>query len=522
MDSMLKLFFLPFRAIGAVGLFLFKKNILARTTGARLATPSDYTDRLSPRNTGLLLDGDTLKIPERESFQNVCVIARVGAGKTSRYIIPNVIERAKYGCSIVVNDPKGEVYEATSGYMAKHGFRLIVIDPEHPELSAGFNPLTEAENDIELDQIAEILIKAGKGGASSQGAGGGGGSGDFWASGAVRFVSVFLGCLRNAGRDNPAFNTLGNLYYLFQNFGDDGTRLDGFMAKYSIDPDNLSDKRLWNEWQGVLTGNKEGVQSFVLNAITALSPMRGQNLASVTAESSFALSTIRETKTIIYFVTPPQHAEYYSFLTSLFFRSVFNACMRTPPPKETPARLSYYLTNRPSNYLPVYVLYDEFGHSSIPNFVSTANTIRGYRVSLSIVLQSIAQLSARYGRDYAQSIQGGFGTQIAYAGSDPETASFFERIIGRTRVYQYQDPTAGSGHSATSHIEQYREQNLMNANEIRTMRDDEVLIVSGNKDAIKISSKAYWQVWRMKRATSLPPTPREQGRRRELEDVNLD
>lgn len=57
--------------------------------------------------------------------------------------------------------------------------------------------------------------------------------------------------------------------------------------------------------------------------------------------------------------------------------------------------------------LPVYVLYDEFGHSTIPDFVSTANTIRGYKVSLSIVLQSIAQLSARYGRDAAQSIQGG-------------------------------------------------------------------------------------------------------------------
>lgn len=513
---MLKIFFLPFRALGAIGLFLFKKNILARTEGARLAKPSDYTDRLSPRNTGLLLDGDTLKIGERESFQNVCVIARVGAGKTSRYIIPNVIERAAYPCSLVVNDPKGEVYEATSGYMKSKGFRVIVIDPEHPESSAGFNPLTEAQSDIELDQIAEILIKAGKGGGSSQGASGGGGSGDFWASGAVRFVSVFLGCLRNAGRDNPAFNTLANLYYLFQNFGDDGSRLDGFMARYSVDPDHPSDRRLWNEWQGVLTGNKEGVQSFVLNAITALSAMRQANLARVTAESSFSLASMRETKTIFYFITPPQHAEYYGFLTSLFFRSVFNACMREQPPKEKYPR---------TPYLSVYVLYDEFGHSSIPSFVSTANTIRGYRVSLSIVLQSIAQLSARYGRDYAQSIQGGFGTQIAYAGSDPETASFFERIIGRTRHYQYQDPTAGGGHSATSHMENYREQNLMNANEIRTMKDDEVLIVSGNKDAILIRSRAYWQVWRMKRATDTrryPPAERETGSRRGMKFVSLD
>lgn len=504
MESLLKVFFLPFRALGLFVAFLLKKQILSRTEGARLAGKRDYSDRLNARNTGLLLDGDSLKLSEKESFQNVCVIARVGAGKTSRYIIPNVIERgnSKTPCSVVVNDPKGEVYEATSGYMKSHGFRVIVIDPEHPDRSHTFNPLTEARDDIELDQIAEILIKAGKGGGASQG---GASSGDFWASGAVRFVSVFLGCLKNAGRDNPKYNTLANLYYLFQNFGEDGSRLDSFMARYSVNPDDPKDTRLWNEWQGVLTGNKEGVQSFVLNGITALSAMRQANIAKITNESSFALDTFREQKTIIYFITPPQHQEYYSFLTSLFFRSVFNACMRQQPNQVSAGK----------PYLPVYVLYDEFGHSTIPNFVSTANTIRGYRVSLSIVLQSIAQLNARYGRDYAQSIQGGFNTAIAYAGSDPETASFFERIIGRTRVYQYQDPTAGNGHSATSHMENYREQNLMNANEIRTMNSDEVLIVSGNQDPIKIPSRAYFEVSRMKRATDTtryPSVPVEAGR----------
>jgi type IV secretion system protein VirD4 len=497
MESLLKLFFWPFRALGMVAMFLFKRQLLNRTEGARLAESGDYSGRLNAGNTGLLLDGDQLRLAEKESFQNVCVVARVGAGKTSRYIIPNVIDRARRACSVVVNDPKGEVYEATSGYMKSKGFRVIVIDPEHPEASHAFNPLTEAENEIELDQIAEILIKAGKG-SHSQNA-----SGDFWASGAVRFVAVFLGCLRHAGRENPAYNTLANLYYLFQNFGEDGSKLDAFMARYSVNPDDLTDRRLWNEWQGVLTGNKEGVQSFVLNAITALSAMRQANIAQVTAESSFSLSTIRDQKTVVYFITPPQHQEYYSFLTSLFFRSVFNACMRHPPKKDT---------------LPCYVLYDEFGHSTIPNFVSTANTIRGYKVSLSIVLQSISQLSARYGRDYAQSIQGGFNTAIAYAGSDPETASFFERIIGKTRVYQRRNPITGDGND---HFEQYREQNLMNANEIRTMKDEQVLIVSGNQDPILIPSRGYYEVWRMKRATRLPPAPRKAGRKRVMEWVKL-
>ncbi len=72
----------------------------------------------------------------------------------------------------------------------------------------------------------------------------------------------------------------------------------------------------------------------------------------------------------------------------------------------------------------MYVLFDEFGHATLPGFVSVANTIRGYRVSLSIILQSISQLSARYGQDYAKSIQGGFNSYLTYSGSAPRDCPF--------------------------------------------------------------------------------------------------
>ena len=176
-------------------------------------------------------------------------------------------------------------------------------------------------------------------------------------------------------------------------------------------------------------------------------------------------------------ITPPQHAEYYSFLTSLFFRSVFNACMRRMPDRKA---------------LPVYVLYDEFGHSTIPNFISTANTIRGYKVSLSIVLQSIRQLDARYGKEVAASIQGGFNTYITYAGADPETADFFEKIAGRVRERQR--------HHLFDHVDHHHEYNLMNAGDVRTIGADQALIVSGNRQPVLVGVTPYYQNGSMKRA----------------------
>ncbi len=481
----------PFK-LGYIGLkYLLMGRVVNSTTGADFAKKSEYSTYLHSRNRGLLLDGDNLKLSERDSFQNVAVIARIGAGKTSRYIIPNVLEKARSQCSIVVNDPKGEVFEHTSAVMKQHGYKVIIIDPENIDRSSYFNPLAEAKQSIELEQIAEILVRCGI--PSS------GGKNDFWLQGAIRFVSLFIKCLKNAGEADPAYFNLHNLYYLFQNFGEDGKALDKFMSRYTIDPDNPTDASLWNEYKGVMTGNREGVQSFVLNAITSLRALSNQNIAKITAKSDISLEQIRDTKTIIYLITSAQHAEYYSFFTSLFFRSVFNACMRKIPDRKT---------------LPVYILYDEFGHSSIPNFVSTANTIRGYQVSLSIILQSISQLDARYGKDYAQSIQGGFNTYLTYAGADSQTSSFFERIIGKVRERQKReidDPT-----------DQYREFNLMNAAEVRMIGSDQALIVSGNRQAVKLKTTPYFENWKFRKQARKGACKIEENPKNEmLKTVNL-
>ncbi|MGB4967753.1 MAG: type IV secretory system conjugative DNA transfer family protein [Candidatus Saccharimonadales bacterium] len=468
--------------------FLFHADERKKIEGAQFAKPSEYGAFLNGRHRGLLLDGQGLKLSESDSFQNVCVIARVGAGKTSRYIIPNVLNRAEENCSLVINDPKGEVYQYTSQFLTDRGFRVVVLDPEHLARSSRFNPLLEVRNDIEFEQLAELLVKCGNPDDKDS----------FWNKGAARFVGLFLKCLKNAERDSPGYFTLHNLYFLFQNFGSDGRGLDEFMARYTVYPDDPDNPTLWNEWKGILTGNEEGVRSFVLNALTALRALSNPNIAKLTASSDFDLAAIRRQKTVIYFITPPQHLEYYSFLISVFFRTVFNVCMRELPDKQT---------------LPVYVLYDEFGHSMIPNFVSTANTIRGYRVSLSIVLQSIAQLNAQYGREYAYSIQGGFNTYMTYSGSDPETVKFFETISGRQRITQ----TNG----AKNPVEHYRESNLINANEVRTIPSGKALLISSNRQPILLNTSPYFEVGRWSRATKRGAVQVENPRPDRLEYVRL-
>lgn len=280
---------------------------------------------------------------------------------------------------------------------------------------------------------------------------------------------MLLKLLQRAGRQDPAYYTLGNLYHLLQNFGSDGTPLDEFVIQWAYDPSNPDDSTLWEEWKGATTGNSNAVQSFALTALTALRAFTNRNLVTLTASSSVDLEEIRRKKTVIYFITPPHLTEYYGFWTSVFFRSVFNASMRQMPGPRT---------------LPLYVLYDEFGHSTIPSFVSVANTIRGYKVSLSIVLQSLSQLSSRYGADYARSIQGGFMTYLAYAGSDQDTARFFEAIAGKVvdvRREKIEDV-----------IQQRQEYNLLNADEVRRIGDTQAILVSANRHPALLETTPYF------------------------------
>lgn len=449
--------------------FLIKGKVLETKQGAKFLTEDEASSFLSSRHKGLLIDGVDKRLSQSESFQNVCFSARVGAGKTSKYIIPNMLDKARQNVSIVVNDPKGEVHAATSGYLHANGYRIVVFNPHDISNTNLFNPFTEAKNAIELELIAETLIWSGNPKEGDA----------YWNNGATRILSCLIKCLSFGDKK---YMNLPNLHHLLQNFGVMGEGLENWVAHNCWDPKFPDDESVLNEWKGALTGNKEAIQSFVGICLTALKALSNRDLRLFFSKSDYSLSNLRKQKTAIFFITPPEHQKYYSFVTSLFFRSVFNECMRQE-----------HLSGKS---LPVFILYDEFGNSFVSDFVSVANTIRGYGVSLSIILQSISQLAMCYGQKTADAIQGAFNTNICLSSCDPITAEYFSKISGRVRVKQRKN--------LTDPHETYQEYNLLNSNEIRTMDDHEALLISKNRQPIKLTVTPYFQNRKFRKAAMFP------------------
>ena len=87
-----------------------------------------------------------------------------GAGKSASYVIPNACQRLG---SYVFTDPKGELYDKTAGYLRENGYKIKVLNLVRPEKSDGYNPLHHIRNQIDVDIIANTIVKGQKDAASS-------------------------------------------------------------------------------------------------------------------------------------------------------------------------------------------------------------------------------------------------------------------------------------------------------------------------------------------------------------------
>ena len=433
------------------GLDWLKERYAPLTTkGAKYAKQYDYETYLSWDNRGLLLDGHKYRLTEKESFEHVLQIAPTGVGKTTTYVFPNLMELSFQENSIIVNDPSWEMFAITSAWMQKQGFEVKRFHPEEPNQSDSFNPLSEAISYTEIEKMAVLLVLAGLE------------EDDFWAKWATQFVSFFMHCLKQESSQQANSLSPSRIFKLLQAFGEDGSSLDKYVAKYGT-------KELIYEWCRLTNLHKDGLQSILMTAATALKIFSNPDIAEVTSRSDFSVSDIRKKKTIVYLNIPSQDLDYYKPLVSLFFQALFNGFMRQLPKDDD---------------LSVFIILDEFWHTRIPSFHETINTIRKYRVSITGIVQEVSQIHDNYGKR-AKTVLWWFSTLISYGGIDADTSEFIEKKIGRVRwLWKYRP---------VDQVDNYREFNLINAGELRILGADQQLVVSKNRHPVVLKRLPYYR-----------------------------
>lgn len=445
---------------------LLSKGIWFILTGHRKRTfygTADYMNffqrekLLSCFNDGVFIENNK-RLPLETSYQHIQIVASTGQGKTTRYILNNLLRiQAKDSIrpSLVILDPTKEIYQQSSGYLSKfYGIRMI--DFSNPNYSDTWNPLSDLGSQMDMERIADVLVRSvfPKNGGDS-----------FWNESAKSLLTILIRCVQS-DRVEAGFRNIHNIRYLLNQFGKDGNPLNGFFAM-------TADEKLFAEIQGLLSNSEKVLLSIVSTAKTVLRLWANDGIGRLTSADSFGFDELREKPTCLYISLLENEMKAMQPIVSLLLTQLFSFLMKMPNDEE--------------GYNPVFVFLEEIGQFYIPNLDMYASTLRKRNVSLSFISQSLdSQMEHLYGIHQAQTISANINNKIIFPlGMDLKSAEKVERMMGnQSLLVQRHIRRSLFGFSTQMTLEE-RQKPLITAQQLRTMKHP--ILFSGNQLPTKLN-----------------------------------
>ncbi len=238
---------------------------------------------MKPSNSGLVLDGAGARLSENDSFRNLAMIATTGWGKTSGFIIPNIL--LQNTGSMVITDPSGALFAQTSGELARRGYDVRMLNPLDLAQSIRFNPFSGTSSYSQIDEIAHILVKSANPDPKDP----------FWNQGAETIISILGRTLRNHPKRYKYAN-LANVLHLLNNF-EDGSPLNKIIAEYA-------DPQTFAQYKGFISNAPNTLQGLLSTAKVSLKAVADPDIARLTSYNDFDFAKLRQQKTVLFLVFP--------------------------------------------------------------------------------------------------------------------------------------------------------------------------------------------------------------------------
>lgn len=363
----------------------------------------------------LINDGKTLWVDDGE-YHNL-IIGSTGSGKTQCIIFPMVEVLAKHNESMVITDPKGEIYQSKAAMLKKRGYKIVVLNFRSPGQGNAWNPLNipyklwkegNQDKSCELldDLAANILYDEGNKNADP-----------FWEkTSAGYFSGLALGLFEDATEEQVNINSIS----LMSTVGEERFGPSTYVKEYfnAKDPNsaayvNASSTIMSpNETKGsILAVFKEKIKLFASRA----------NLSEMLSHSDFSIADIGRQKTAVFIIIQDEKKTYHS-LATIFVKQVY----------ETLIDVAYQNNGK----LPVRTnfLLDEFANMPPLKDVTTMITAarsRGMRFTL--IIQNFAQLNEVYGEQNAETIKGNCGNMVYLISTELKALEEISKMCGEVK-----------------------------------------------------------------------------------------
>ena len=403
--------------------------------------------------------------------RNIMVVGGPGSYKTQGFVITNVLNEIEN--SIVVTDPKGEVYENTANFKRQQGYDVHVINFSKMKHSDRYNPIDYVNSDTDATNVAtKIVDSSNKDGKK-----------DIWYNSQRSLLSALILYVKH--ENPPEHRNMEGIINFLQNHEDstnkdEESQLNNVFS--SLDVQHPA-RRLYELGYKKSQGDMKG--SIIVSLLTTISDYINLTVSAFTSFSDFNLKDIGRKKTMLYVIIPVMDTSWEG-LTNIFFSQLFDQL--------------YELASEHHSILPVPVnfILDEFVNlGKFTNYEEFLATCRGYGIGVATIIQSITQLQDKYNKEKAESILGNCSVKICMNAANNTTAKYFSDLLGKATVKVQTSNKSSSKNtkqegSSSSHSdnEGYSARDLMTAGEVTSMPDNTQIILFANLPPIK-TKKAF-------------------------------
>ncbi len=350
-----------------------------------------------------------------DSEYHSLIIGSTGSGKTTMIVLPLLKTLAKKGESMIITDPKGEIYVKTSEMLRAKGYNIILLNFRSPQKGNSWNPMQlpyelykndnqDKSNEL-LDDLALNIIydKDAKN------------DDPFWEqTSADYFAGLSLALFDDAKREQINLNSIGYM----TTAGEEKALGTTYIKEYFSHKDPISPAYVnVSSTLSAPPDTKNSILSVFKQKIKIFTAR--ENLSEMLAVSDFDMKDIGREKTAVFLIIHDEKKTYHSLLT-IFIKQCYETLIDVA--QESPNGKLKYRTN--------FIL-DEFANMPPLKDVTTMVTAaRSRNMRFNFIIQNFAQLNQVYGKENADTIKGNCGNLIYLISSELNALEEISKMCG--------------------------------------------------------------------------------------------
>lgn len=417
-----------------------------------------------------MLDNKAVCVPENPHINgNLAVYGSSGSMKTRSFCMNRILQAAVRGESLIISDPKSELYEKSSEYLRDQGYCVKVFNLVNPENSDSWNCLSEVEGQelmaqLFVDVIIKNTINNGKGD-------------HFWDSCEMNLLKALVLYVDQSYAEQN--RNIGEVYRLLTLSGE--SDLDSLFENL---PPTHPAKAPYSLYKQASDTVRSGV---IIGLGSRLQVFQSELIKKITTRDEIDLELPGQERCAYFLVTSDQDST-FDFLASLFLSFCFIKLVRYADKNCEGGKLP----------VPVHVLGEELtACGTIPDLSRRLSVIRSRNISMSCVFQNLAGLQNRYPLNLWQEILGNCDAQLFLGCTDELTAEFISSRTGLASVSVSSKSKQLGTWRISNYTPEYRETSgvgkrpVLTPDEVLRLPIKQALVIIRGQKVLKVDKMDY-------------------------------